>query len=38
MCVLVVLFLILETGYCWMKGVEFCIKWVVYFEIERLVF
>lgn len=31
-----VLFLILESGYIWIKAVEFLVQWVVFFEIERL--
>lgn len=33
-----VLFLILESGYIWIKAVEFLVQWVVFFEIERLLF
>lgn len=37
MYVLEVSFLMLETGYFWIKALEFHIKWVAFFAIERKV-
>lgn len=36
--VLEVLILIGESGYLWIRAVEFHIKWIVFFEIERAFF